>query len=115
MRAARRRAHESPDARNYAHLAIALGSPHQRLYTPDEASRYARLALMAQPSPWDPDAQQYLADYARLYGQLAASKQPSGGSEQHIADLKRQLSRARQKLKALSNIEDHLDNVENTP
>lgn len=111
---ARRQVRSSPGAITYAYLALALGSPHQRLYTPDGAARYARLALEARPSPWDPDARQYLGDYARLYGALTRAKQPSD-ADRRIADLKHRLSKAQEKLKALSNIEEQLDNVENHP
>lgn len=114
VRAARKQMQASPGAITYAYLALALGSPHQRLYTPDGAARYARLALKARPAPWDPDARQYLSDYARLYGELARAKQPSD-AEQRIADLKRRLAKAQNKLKALSNIEEQLDNVEGRP
>ncbi|MGN8159148.1 hypothetical protein ACS8Y6_03145 [Salinisphaera sp. RV14] len=116
VRAARRQVRTSPSAISYAYLALALGSPHQRLYTPDEAARYARLALNTKPAPWDPDARQYLSDYARLYGELtqANGDEPSDAA-QKIADLKARLAKAQNKLKALSNIEDRLDTVEKHP
>lgn len=111
VRAARQQVKSAPSAITYAYLALALGSPHQRLYTPDEAARYARLALETKPAPWDPDARQYLSDYARLYGELTKTD----NADQQIADLKARLSKAQHKLKALSHIEDRLDTVENRP
>ncbi|WP_424821435.1 hypothetical protein [Salinisphaera sp.] len=120
VRAARRQVQATPSAITYAYLALALGSPQQRLYTPDEAARYAKLALKTKPSPWDPDARQYLGDYARLYGELTHATEStdathSSHADREIADLKDQLSKARNKLKALSNIEDRLDTVEKRP
>lgn len=115
VRTARQQARSEPGAITYAYLAIALGSPHQHLYTPDEAARYARRALAAKPSPWDPDARQYLSDYARLYGALTRARGPSDADRRRIADLEKHLARAQAKLKALSNIEDHLDNAEDRP
>lgn len=114
VRAARRQVQKSPSAITYAYLALALGSPHQRLYTPDEAARYAKLALETKPAPWDPDARQYLSDYARLYSELTQTSD-SDDADRQIADLKAQLSKAQNKLKALSHIEDRLDTVENRP
>lgn len=114
VRAARRQVETAPGAITYAYLALALGAPHQRLYTPDEAARYAKLALKTKPAPWDPDARQYLSDYARLYGELTHATEPSDADRQ-IADLKQRLSKAQNKLKALSNIEDRLDTVESRP
>ncbi|KEZ78541.1 hypothetical protein [Salinisphaera hydrothermalis] len=114
VRAARRQVRTAPGAVSYAYLALALGSPHQRLYTPDEAARYARLALDTKPAPWDPDARQYLSDYARLYGELTQDDETDEADRQ-IADLKSRLSNAQNKLKALSHIEDRLDTVENRP
>ncbi|HET7312879.1 hypothetical protein [Salinisphaera sp.] len=137
VRAARKQVRKTPGAISYAYLALALGSPHQRLYTPDGAARYAKLALETEPAPWDPDARQYLGDYARLYGELTqtreAAENEDSHTERHIAELKKRLSSedsyterriaelekrlfmARKKLNALSNIEDRLDNVEDHP
>lgn len=117
VRAARRQVQTAPSAITYAYLALALGSPQQRLYTPDEAARYAKLALETQPSPWDPDARQYLSDFARLYGELtrATDATDATDADRQIADLKDRLSKAQNKLKALSNIEDRLDTVEKRP
>lgn len=115
VHSARQQVHTAPSAITYAYLALALGSPHQRLYTPDEAARYAKLALETKPSPWDPDARQYLSDYARLYGELTRAAESSSDDQQRIADLKAQLSKAQAKLKALSHIEDRLNQLENRP
>lgn len=115
VKTARADVHETPSAAAYARLAIALGTPGQKLYTPDEAARHARLALNAKPSPWNTGARQYLADYARLYTRLTAD------SDQHNTDTSRQasaaqvrrlqteLDEAHKKLRALAHIEEHLD------
>lgn len=118
VKAARAHAHANPNAVAYARLAIALGTPGQKLYTPDEAARYARQALKMQPAPWNIDARQYLSDYARLYTNLTAD------TGQHSADntatpaaaqirrLRAELDEAHQKLRALAHIEEHLDSTD---
>ncbi|WP_423821441.1 hypothetical protein V5738_13990 [Salinisphaera sp. SPP-AMP-43] len=113
VRAARHQVRDKPDATSYAYLALALGTPHQHLYTPDEAARYAQLALDAENAPWDTVARQYLSDYARLYSELTELQDDD--DEQRINDLKQRLEKAQRKLKALSNLENRLDNVENSP
>lgn len=105
--AARRQMHRTPGAVTYAYLALALARPHQRLYTPDEAARYARLALAADDAHWSATARLYLSDTARLLEQATT---PAGKSESvHVAALEKALAAARAKLAALSNIEDQLD------
>lgn len=115
VKTARADVHDRTSAAAYARLAIALGTPGQKLYTPDEAARYARLALEAEPSPWNTRAHQYLGDYARLYTRL------TDDSDQHSADtnsqstaaqvrrLQTELDEAHKKLRALAHIEERLD------
>lgn len=111
VRAARQRRQNTPGPVSDAYLAIALGSPHQHLYNPQEAARYAQLALNAKSAPWDPDARQYLRDLVRLYGAL----DDEFATRQRIADLQRQLAQAQHKLKALTNVETHLDSTSSKP
>lgn len=122
VRTARQQVRSDPGALSYAYLAIALGTPHQHLYTPDEAARYARLALSSDDAPWDPDARQYLRDCLRLYRALSVSSRHttvavknSRADAEHIAKLHTQLDQARAKLRALSHIEDRLDSAESQP
>lgn len=118
VKTARADVDKTPSAAAYARLAIALGTPSQKLYTPDEAARYARLALNTQPSPWDTDAHQYLADYARLYTRLTAdsdrpdtdTKSQSAAAE--VRRLQTELDEAHKKLRALAHIEEHLDSTD---
>lgn len=110
VRVARQLAKKQPSAINYAFLALALGSPGQHHYTAEGAARYAKKALEKQPSPWDPEAKQYLTGMARLYGKLAHIKSSqSEANNARIADLKSQLDDARHKIKELSTIEKQLD------
>lgn len=111
VHAARDQVSEQPTALHYAHLALALGTPGQRLYTPDEAARYARLALQAKPAPWSTAARQYLEDYARLYTELTGDND-SGGSPARVAQLKKELAEAHKKLRALAHIEERLDSAD---
>lgn len=106
VRQARRQADREPCADTYAHLALALAAPHQRLYTPDEAARYARRALAARPTPWDRDARQYLTDVARLLEDADTRSQQDADT---IAVLRLQLAAARNKLNAMSDIESQID------
>lgn len=122
--AARQTVAGAPGARHYARLALAYGTPSQRRYTPDEAARYARLALNADDADWSPAARRYLQQYARLYTALTqssstptesrstASDASTGtyddNAEQRIADLKSQLAEAHRKLRELADIEDNL-------
>lgn len=112
---AREHVHTHASAAAYARLAIALGTPGQKLYTPDEAARYARLALKTSPSPWDTDARQYLADYARLYTRVTSQSDTNTASVTNkpttaeILRLRAQLDEAHKKLRALAHIEERLD------
>lgn len=112
---------KTPNATDYARLAIALGTPGQRLYTPDEAARYAQLSLKTRPSPWSPAARQYLSDYARLYTQLtkdqSAESDDSDSDEQarenrRIEHLRSELEEAHRKLRELAHIEERLDSAD---
>jgi len=129
---AQRAAARAPGARHYARLAMAYGMPAQRRYTPDEAARYAQLALEADDANWSPAARQYLHQYARLYTTLTrpaptASKTTAAhkhhthaGSDgndndndkQRIAELQAQLAEAHRKLREMADIEDHLSTTE---
>lgn len=119
---ARQQVHDTADARHYARLAIALGTPAQKLYTPDEAARYARLAAEDKDAHWSTAARQYLEDYARLYTELTANSTTDSGNDntatsgssdtdaqQQIAQLRAQLADAQHKLRELANIEDRLN------
>jgi len=130
VNAARNDIRSQPNATDYARLALALGTPGQRLYTPDEAARYAGLALKTTPSPWNTAARQYLTDYARLYTQLTRSRasnsvgatsavpkagddaHASAGSSAEVQRLQTELAEARRKLAALAHIEDRLDSAD---
>ncbi|RJS92258.1 hypothetical protein [Salinisphaera sp. Q1T1-3] len=109
---ARQQVRKAPGATTYAHLALALAAPHQRLYTPDEAARYARLALNAAPNPWDDNARQYLGDMARW---LTLATQHTDADADRIRTLESQLGEARTKLEALSDIEQRIDDNGDSP
>jgi hypothetical protein len=118
VRVARRQVRQRPSAQGDARLAIALGTPAQRLYTPSGAARYARRAVHADDARWSPAARQYLIDTIRLYQQLArhlATDNPASTQkiarvkDQRIVQLKAQLADARRKLQALAHVEDRLD------
>jgi hypothetical protein len=83
---ARRHASEAPGALNYAQLAVAFGTPGQRRYTPDEAARYAELALGADDAQWSPAAAQYLRDMARLYAEVVPAKTSTGTATVESSD-----------------------------
>ena len=104
---ARQQVDADPSALHHARLAIALGTPAQHLYTPDEAARYAELALDDENASWSPATRQYLSDYARVYRALVTDD--TDGKQQRIVQLQAQLSDARRKLHALAAIEKSLD------
>ena len=103
------------DARNYARLSIALGMPHQRRYTPDEAARYAQKAIEAPNANWDRISERFLALQAEQLSDISRGLRPTpdndttSASEARVAHLTQQLAEARAKIAALSNIERQLD------
>ena len=121
VRQMRRAVSIRPDARNYARLSLALGTPHQRLYTPDEAARYARKAMAARDARWDRISRRFLALQAHQLTEIsrrprsepAVAKTHDGAtSDARVARLTQQLAEARAKIAALSNLERQLDSQE---
>ena len=116
VRQMRRAARAQPTAVNYARLSIALGTPHQRLYTPGEAARYARKALATTPNDWDRISRRFLTDQARHLDRIGSlttnhdSTSPAPPSDRaRIAELEQELAAARAKISALSNIESQIE------
>ena len=116
VRQMRRGVRARPTAANYARLSIALGMPRQRLYTPDEAARYARKALATTPNDWDRISRRFLIDQARHMDRISSKAarhdnvSPAPARDRaRIADLEQALAAARAKISALSNIERQIE------
>ncbi|MBH03189.1 MAG: hypothetical protein CMP08_03555 [Xanthomonadales bacterium] len=117
VRQMRRAARAHPTAATYARLSIALGTPRQRLYTPDEAARYARKALAATPNDWDRISRRFLIDQAHHMDRIAGrttgrgnASPTSSNARARVAELERALAAARAKISALSDIESQIEN-----
>ena len=117
VRQMRRGARAHPTAANYARLSIALGMPRQRLYTPDEAARYARKALATTPNDWDRISRRFLIDQAHHMDRIAGrttgrgnASPTSSNARARVAELERALAAARAKISALSDIESQIEN-----
>ena len=116
VRQMRRAARAHPTAATYARLSIALGTPRQRLYTPDEAARYARKALATTPNDWDRISRRFLIDQARHMDRISSKAarhdnvSPAPARDRaRIAELEQELAAARAKISALSNIESQIE------
>lgn len=92
-----------------ARLALAYGQPGYTRYAPENAWRYARKALAIGAGHWGSAATTYLRQFAALSADNDAVRDRLQRAGTRKQQLERQLTKARQKLRALTRIETKLN------
>lgn len=98
--------HQSPES--IARLALAYGQPGHRGYAPENGARYARKALAAGEAYWSEEAAAYLRQFAILSADNVDVRHSLTAERQQGDALEAQLTRAQEKLRAITKIETRL-------
>ncbi len=97
---------QSPE--NLARLALTYGQPGYTGYAPANGERYAKKALATGENYWSDNAAAYLKQYAELCADNDQVRQALAAERKTADTLGDRLAQARQKLRAITDIETEI-------